>query len=360
MKRATLALAMLGTLGTAYAQSSVTLFGVVDVGVTYGRGDVSNKTSLSSSNNASSRIGFRGVEDLGGGMSAGFWLEGSLVPDTGTGAATTTNNQASGTPAPIGGAQGLTFNRRSTVSLAGSWGELRLGRDVTPQEWNHVLFDPFFNVGSGASQAYHGYVALHSIPVSTGMGPHTRASNTIGYLLPAGLGGFYGQAMHYLGENNSGTPNSSDGTGTGLRLGYAGGPFDVAVATARTTYLVGDVSTTNIGASYAFGFGKLEAAYDRTKSGTVTGKGYLIGGIVPVGAGEFKASYSAFKVAAPGTHSTKKLALGYAHNLSKRTALYANVAHVSNSGGASTALGGAVTSADGSSTAVDIGVRHSF
>ena len=99
----------------------------------YGHGDVADKTQLTNSGYNSSRLGFRGTEDLGGGMSASFWLEAGVNNDDGTGAATSTNNQAIAAPAPaVAGTQGLTFNRRSTVSLAGGWGELRLGRDYTP------------------------------------------------------------------------------------------------------------------------------------------------------------------------------------------------------------------------------------
>ena len=77
-----------------------------------------------------SRLGFRGTEDLGGGLNASFWLEAGLNNDNGTGASTSTNNSTSTSQAGASGSQGLTFNRRSTVSLASTWGELRLGRDA--------------------------------------------------------------------------------------------------------------------------------------------------------------------------------------------------------------------------------------
>src|SRR4051812_24494423 len=96
--------------GSACAQSSVTLYGVVDVGVSYYKGEGSpGRLKITSGGSQQSRLGFRGTEDLGGGMYAGFELEAGLNPDTGAGQATNTNNQASGT-AP---AAGLTFNRKS-------------------------------------------------------------------------------------------------------------------------------------------------------------------------------------------------------------------------------------------------------
>ena len=87
MKKSLIALAVLAASGAAMAQSSVTLFGIVDAGVTYAKtsgGD--NVYGLTNSGNATSRLGFRGVEDLGGGLKAGFWLEGAIQNDSGTGA----------------------------------------------------------------------------------------------------------------------------------------------------------------------------------------------------------------------------------------------------------------------------------
>ena len=79
--------------GAVHAQSSVTLFGVVDLGVLHTRaGGVGSATALGNGGLSTSRIGFRGTEDLGSGLRAGFWLEGSLNPDSGTGRATNTNN----------------------------------------------------------------------------------------------------------------------------------------------------------------------------------------------------------------------------------------------------------------------------
>lgn len=131
------------------AQSSITLFGVADAAISHysvksvyynsplpslppvaspievGR----SQTVLSSGGNASSRLGFRGTEDLGGGLAASFWLEAALNLDTGA-------------------VPNLAFSRRSTVSLSGNAGELRLGRDYVPTYWNESVFDPMGAVGS--------------------------------------------------------------------------------------------------------------------------------------------------------------------------------------------------------------------
>jgi predicted porin len=152
MKKSLVALAALAVVGAASAQSSVTLFGVVDAAVQSIRGDGNGSVlRMATSSNASSRLGFRGVEDLGGGMSASFWLEAGLNNDSGLGAGSNTNNQAGGAAAAPAGTQGLVFNRRSTVSLNGGFGEVRFGRDYTPSFWNLTVFDPFGTLGVASS-----------------------------------------------------------------------------------------------------------------------------------------------------------------------------------------------------------------
>ena len=83
MKKSLIALAVLAAAGAASAQSSVTLFGIVDATFAYGKTSGGNHvTKLTNSGYNSSRIGFRGTEDLGGGMSASVWLEGSWATTT--------------------------------------------------------------------------------------------------------------------------------------------------------------------------------------------------------------------------------------------------------------------------------------
>ena len=366
MKKSLIALAVMAAAGAASAQSSVTLFGIVDVNYNYVKGDGNGHVSrLTDSGYNSSRLGFRGTEDLGGGLSASFWLEAGLNPDNGTGDTTNTNNQVSGTAlSGVGGAQGITFNRRSTVSLSGGWGEVRIGRDYTPTFWNLTVFDPFGTNGSGTTAT-----------LQTGQGVNTvRASNSIGYFLPANIGGVYGQFQYAENElpNNQGS-NIDTGRYLGGRVGFASGPVNVAVALGRTD--VNDVAgndnmmSLNVGGSWDFGFLKLmgQVVADRNLGGIDTndGRGFLVGGLVPVGAGEIRLAYSQYRgdIAVLGgtvNPKLKKLAVGYVHNLSKRTALYTTVAHQKNSGGASFGLSGAVGAVNDSQTAVDLGIRHSF
>lgn len=341
--------------GFANAQSSVTLFGAVDNYLQIGSGSVLNRTQLGSGGTGSSRIGVRGVEDLGGGMSASFWLEAGILTDTGAGGTTNTNNQTTGTT----GGGGLTFGRRSTLSLSGGWGEVRLGRDYSVAYYNRFEFDPFGNSGVGASQTFAGAL--------TGPIP-TRVSNAVMYFLPANLGGIYGVAQYYSGENASNAgATADDGTGGGFRVGYKAGPVNVSLASTRTQYATtattGDITSTNVGGRYDLGNFSLLAGYYREKVNTIaglTGRGPQVGGIYRVGNGQIKAQWSAYKTTATGGPETKKISLGYVHALSKRTSFYGSYARVRNSGGATTALNGSITGANQSSSGFDVGMRHVF
>ncbi|MDD0808706.1 porin, partial [Curvibacter sp. RS43] len=191
MKKSLVALAAFSACGLSLAQSSVTLFGVLDLAYENVKTNTGRISGVSPSGNAASRLGFRGVEDLGGGLAATFWLEAAINPASGIGSSgTTTNNQRSDVAAG-----GLTFNRRATVGLTGAFGEVRLGRDTTPSWQNYLNADPFAAAGVGTLILdYTGSAAANTF---------VRASNSVGYILPSGLGGVYGQAMYAFGNQAS-------------------------------------------------------------------------------------------------------------------------------------------------------------
>lgn len=354
MKRTTLALACaILSGGAAHAQSSVTIFGMVDLSYGHysGQGNGSQNV-LGSDAYQSNRLGFRGVEDLGGGLKAGFWLESQIIPDDGRGGGTNSNNQASGAV----GAGGLTFGRRSTVSLMGNWGELRLGRDYVPGFWNLVHFSPFGTngVGSSGHLLYPAQAAARHT--------HVRASNSIGYHLPA-MGGFYGQAMYAMGENPSTAgATADDGRVFGLRVGYQGGGLNVAAATTRTRIsALGDLRQSNIGASYKTKFATPMLLWAENRVGATRTRGWTLGALVPVGAaGTVRASYT--RVSASGVaNDADRWAIGYVHNLSKRTAVYGTYARVDNKGaGTAYHVGRATTTPGGHASGLELGMRHSF
>ena len=352
MKKTLVAIAAMSAI-SAFAQSSVTLGGAVDVRLAIGNGDTSNNTALRNNGVSSSNFRLVGVEDLGGGLKAGFHLEAGFNPDNGTGSASQTNNQASGSGSVPAGSQGFTFNRRSTLSVMGGFGEVRLGRDYTPHFWNHTFYDPFGTNGVASSMALTGSLVGGGIT-------SVRASNTIGYLSP-NFGGFSGQIQTYLGENSSNSAaGSNTGSGTSLRVGYAQGPINVGLAWGKTnTGINTDVTSTNIGGSYDLGVVKIMALYTKDASTNFRDfTGGLIGVTAPVGSGTAKASFSQSDNGAGAV--AKMFALGYVYDLSKRSSVYATVASVNNSGGSGQALNGAVTTGNGGSTGFDLGVKHSF
>ncbi|MBU0745989.1 MAG: porin [Gammaproteobacteria bacterium] len=335
-KFATLAV-LAAVSATSYAQSSVTLFGVADVAFQIGRGSEANRTSQGSGGLSSSRLGFRGIEDLGGGLKAGFWLEAGYNLDDGTGVANTFN-----------------FNRRSTVSLMGdNWGEVRLGRDFTATYNN--IYDAFGDNGVGA------LLKTTSLGSNYGYAMQTRTSNAVSYFTPKNLGGFVGQAQYYRGEAANG---ANDGTGYGLRGGYENGPLNVGVSYGAISNLgvYGDVTNANIGGSYDFGVAKLlvVAGQDESKARDEKARHYMIGATAPVGSvGLVRASWSRISIQDTNVQANK-FAVGYVHNLSKRTALYTTFAYLKNKNGAALALNGAKTSAGDNSKGLDIGLRHTF
>jgi predicted porin len=360
MKKSLLALAVLGAFaGAASAQSSVTLFGVVDAAAKSVKNGDTTTRQLGTDGLASSRLGFRGVEDLGGGLQAGFWLEAGVAPDAGTagGSNTTTGVTAF-------------FNRRSTVSLMGGFGEVRLGRDYTPSFWNLTVFDPFGTNGVGSYLNLFASGAIGT-PLLSGAKTLVRADNTIGYFLPPNLGGFYGQVQ--VGAPEGGTGNKY----VGARVGYGVGPVNVAGAWGRTRISGPSVSPQrnltmiDFGGSYDVGFAQFMAQYSRMTAEFVVGAGtgdakqtnYLLGVLVPMGQGQIRASYARAKGSELADPAVAKLyALGYVYNLSKRTALYGTYARIRNDGGAAFAVGTppAVTAADLTSSGYEVGIRHSF
>lgn len=346
MKKSLLLISLLVSSGAIFAQSNVTLFGIVDATFAYGSGSISDRTQLHRGGLATNRVGFRGVEDLGGGLKASFWLESGIYVDEGTGTGTNTNNQAAG--ATVG--SGLTFGRRSTISLVGNWGEVRLGRDVVPAYHNISRGDPFGNVGVGQ--------ALNYTAMITGV-TGVRASNMLSYLTP-NLAGLTLHASHYRGENPSNSANARDGTGEGIQAIYTKGPLQLSAGWGRTRYEDGDVLQRTVYAAWDFKVAKLLATYNNDRAGTRHAEGAVVGVLVPVGPHQLKGSYSVHRRTDGTKAEGKKIALGYVHNLSKRTAIYSTLAKISNSNGASFALNGSATAANRSSSGVDLGIRHSF
>lgn len=348
MKKSLIALAAVAASGAAMAQSSVTLYGVVDTSVGYVKG-AESVSGLLNSGNATSRLGFRGVEDLGNGLKAEFVLEGQINPDDGTGASTTGN--------------AFDFKRQSTVGLAGEFGQVRLGRALTASYNAVSRYDVFGTVGLGATRAWKS-------------GYEVRSSNMVSYISPKFAG--FGVGVDYgFGEKKENSENRFVGIGAtydngplSLGLGYDKQNNNLGVAPANQ-----DLKTWQLGGSYDFAVVKLAAFYKESKykaSSTGADQGKLktwnLGISAPVGAaGVVKAAYNNYKWS-NDSGKAQQFSLGYVHNLSKRTALYGTYAYMKNKNATAPnkfALGGDAFSdaslKDGKKQqGIQVGVRHAF
>lgn len=332
-------LGLLAASAGAQAQSTVTVFGALDLNLRLVDNEgLGSRKSLSQDGVTSSRLGFRGEEDLGDGLKAGFWIEGALQPD-------------------VGNAAGQSWQRRSTVQLRSNLGELRLGRDYTPTFYGFAHFDPFGTVGLGSS-----FNVINTLGSS--VATLVRSSNSIGYYTPPTLGGFYAQAMVAAGEGA--VPSNKF---IGLRSGFQNSTLHVAASHSTTeANAAGDeFKFSTVGASYKLGTISLMGYVLRERFLARSQTNWSVGLTAPVGAGVVKAAYIKANQKGGGTDGDDAdlLGLGYVHNLSKRTALYAEAARVSNKGASAFALPGgpAVTAATfggRNSSGFSVGMLHTF
>ena len=354
MKKSLIALAVLAASGAAMAQSSVSLFGIVDAGIGYVNNATpagGNKWGVGTSGNATSRLGFRGVEDLGGGLKAGFWLEGEIFADDGN-------------------AGGFNFRRRSTVGLEGNFGELRIGRDLVSGYNKTSSYDLFGQTGIGQFSAWRNWDGAAN-GINAGDENGIRANNLISYYTP-NFNGFKA-GISYAFDEVQGASNA--GRYAGGNISYDNGPISVALSYDRLDIAsaargLGDRDAVTLAASYNFGVAKIigiaqqqEYSYDAAGVADRKYKNYALGVAAPVGgAGEVKLQYARYDQI--GDAEADQLSLGYVHNLSKRTAVYGTVSYLKNKDGSSMGLASKGVNTTGAvnqkQTGVQVGVRHSF
>jgi predicted porin len=318
--------------GAASAQSSVTIYGSLDLAVTKGNGgnapnnnaNGTSKAWIEKQSNAS-RLGFRGNEDLGGGLSAQFQIEHRFTPDDGA------------VPNPS------FWHGRSYVQLSSaSAGRIYLGREYTPTFWPAVKSDPFGH--DGVAQAGGTMFAGFQSPANVGnanvlgSGSNTRTSNTVGYKSP-NFAGVTANLAVALGEGVVGRD-------AGFNVEYGAGPIYAALGYEKisksgvaSTVAADGNSLVNFAFHYDFGMVKPMFYYARAKvaantANPLTNKYWMLGALAPIGGGTLKAGYgrltpdSDTPVVNPWDNQTQsKLGLGYDYPLSKRTNLYADVGH---------------------------------
>ena len=319
--------------GGAYAQSSVTLYGVVDAGLTYankvpnGNGGGSSRVGLDSGGLSGSRWGLRGVEDLGGGLKGIFNLESGFNLDNGTSAQ---NNRL--------------FGRNAYVGLQGQWGQLTLGRQQNLLYDFSLMYDPMAIATRYSLASQDQYFA-------------GRADNAVKYI--GTFGGLSVSALYAFNrDGNEQAGLSKLGREWSLGANYAGGPFSIGavydqsngVAGSATTFAAQSALADNkeqratIAGTYAFGPAKLYAGYRWYKANyavsPVAGSGNLRSNLYWAGLGyqatpalslTGTAYYQQFKNSNTGNPWLFVVGTDYA--LSKRTDAYFNVAYAKNSSG---------------------------
>ena len=287
MKKSLLALAVLGAFaGAASAQSSVTLYGKVDLGV----GKTAGSTDKQVLDGSGSRVGLRGSEDLGGGLKAVFGFEHRFSPDTG---------------AQNGG---VFWQGYSTVGLGGAFGTVNLGRQYTAAfSLAQNSFDPFGGdtVGGLRGASLTGTVA------------RIRTENSLRY------DGTFGGLK--IAADIAETPAGGVDRPYSVAAQYAAGPVLVGISYDNPTGANDNLLTAGVG--YTFGPARLVAAIgagDTNANAKI--KQALLGASVNVGAGQVLLGYAQQKLGTATT--TKKASVGYRHNLSKRTQLYTDFSRV--------------------------------
>ena len=337
MKKSLLALAVLGAFaGAASAQSSVTIYGLLDLAITKGNGGTSPNAGANGTSeayqmkqSAASRLGFRGSEDIGGGLSAQFQIEHRFTPDDGNAAA-------------------VFWAGRSYVQLThAAVGSVYLGREYTPAFWPAVKTDPFG--WDGVGQINGSQWALFR----TNPGAGVRTPNTIG-IKTRSFGGLTVQAAVGLGEG------PASGRDVGFNVEYAGGPIYAGLGFEKISegpVAFADDQVINFGFSYDIGFIKpmIHVASAKTGGGLIKSRDIMFGLTAPIGAGKLKFAVDRLDgdTSAGNTTLTNsqrtKIGIGYDYSLSKRTNVYVDY------GQGKSQFAGATTN-----RAAAVGVKHTF
>ena len=255
MKKSLIALAALAAVTAASAQSSVTLYGVADVAVggvnDPGLGLANDRFQAIASNvlnNGNSRFGFRGVEDLGGGLKVGFNFEGGL--NLATGAGNTSGGQL--------------FSRAANVSLMGNFGEIRAGRSLTTSLYSVLSWELTGTANYSVVGNQFGYG-----------GPGPRDSAQLMYNSPKFSGFSFSGSTVLKGNALYGTAADPKGK-YDLAATYANGP--VAASVAYNKVQSGNTGVV-VGGKYNFGPVAVAASYTRykTDAGAILARGYSLG-----------------------------------------------------------------------------------
>ncbi len=373
MKKTLLALAVMGaSAGAAYAQSHVTIYGIVDTGIVKETG-----SDVRMGSDVDSRLGFRGVEDLGANMKATFELERRFNLNDGTQHSSPIYGEADGNVARLlMGTQRQYWNYSdfaqnekvdwvgaANVGLKGEyWGQIRLGRVNNLSVETFRMLDPFNQYGVGASLAKGNLLRSEQM------------SNTVRYDSPSWSGFGFG-ATYTLGHNSKGPGNEiydnvgNDGFAGNLK--YDNGPillfgnYDRMVDSNKS-------HIWNVGGAYSYAGFKVSLGYQDTRIklfenianagiGKIDQKEWIVGLQYKTGPHTVGASYNRGKVeSSQADGKANKYALGYTYGLSKRTSIYANVAYTDSDNDQVGLVYNTNGALEDSVTGVQLGLNHKF
>ena len=303
----------------AQAQSSVQAYGLLDVNV----GQFQNAGGLKvkrmdSGDLSTSYLGFKGREDLGGGVSASFQLETFLLAD-------------SGAATRVPGVD-VFWARNANVSLSGGFGTVKLGRQGPPLFVSTLIFNAFGD-SFGFSPSIRQY---YNAPGGTPLVGDSGWNNAVGYSTP-GMGGFSANLLVAAGEGSA----TATGKNVGANVLYFGGPvaFTFAAQKVQAQGVLGrgisafpgfkSQTAYQAGGRYDLGFAKLFAQYGKiTTDATadVDTKILNLSASIPVGPGAINLAWGSSKQTTQGSSAAPKSTIltgGYVYSLSKRTDLYA-------------------------------------
>ena len=342
--------AALALTGTAWAQSGVTIYGRIDLGlVVDGGAPAGHSVRLSSGVAKGSQLGFKGREDLGDGYAASFQLETGFCSDS---SAPVVSNGAS-VPNFCSGSNNF-MGRQARGELSGAFGALDAGRQFSQAYLNMLRIDPFLGTAG----------QMNNIIDSSAF----RLNNSIRYSTPT-FAGVTAQVDIALGET---TGNFRGGRETGASISYAVGPAyaDLVLYEVNNTNGVG-IARRNVQLSglYDFGVVKLHALAQRS-TGRTTGAvlpldvlDVMLGVSVPIGQGKLQASWvhhdDRTSLQQHGDKDATQVAIGYLYYLSKRTSVYTAYGRIHNMNNA-TFYDGNATEAGVGNRSFNLGVAHDF
>ena len=326
--------------GGAHAQSSVEVSGLVDVfaGSIKNSGDAGRKSVVDSGGLTTSWFGFKGTEDLGGGLKANFQLTSFIKVDTGSQGRF---------------ANDTFFSRDANVSLSGNFGSVMLGRWMAPNFLPSVVGNPL-----GDSFTFSPLILHMNVPLFNGTGwgattpSDTGWSNQLVYSTP-NIGGFKANLQYQFGEQagNNGKKN------VGANFFYFGGPLTLTGFYERDqisnpgagSYLGTTKKDWMLLGAYDFGVVKPFVSYGQAKADNNPNKAKTeqLGASVPVGpAGKVLVEWVKTDLSQTNVNR-KTYTVGYDHFLSKRTDVYAMF------------MGDKITNQT-SGTSFGVGIRHRF